>query len=569
MNTANTDSTINDIESNGGMYTKDYLFYFTRPDTYAFEFNILEMPQNIIVNRELCDMSLTILYAYSVDGISFSRYYEDQEYDDFMQTVRDSYSKGFDVCVRLRLETELAKEDSFYESNTDSIYYVRINSILVNTTPIEINKQYVINSNGVTLQNQTQLFNPYANMQSAYELQLASAIAINNMFGHWAYYFKTDPDESTKNVTLKAYQLHNVTSMKKIKISIPDNKFPTNRNIYSEWGIQLADEFNVHILNNTFETAFGKGEIPHTHDYIYFPINGIMYEVNAFYNKRNFMQTTIYNDVILVRYEDNKAVIKGEFEDETLQYTELTLDGGLTVEEELESQTADPNYLNISLLEYFRLQMHKNTQIVNHNLYYNRIKLFDNMYLLSNVPIGETGVSFDCKKTMITNNSLLMFFGLEKITPSREIAYVTTTDGNKIISIQIQKGFLNVSIGGKSIVSTSTITADTRYGLCINLSNIYEYVSLTVAEYDESKQCFKQPLNTDFKQIPIAPISLCLDKLFILGGRTLISNITFDSVTYDCDSIINALTRVTPLPENNILFDKCAVPVSDDKMNIT
>lgn len=546
---------------------KNELFLFTRPDLYIFTFWANELCDTLEIKSETRDMSVFVAWAYSVDeGTSWSRYYlDDIEHEKFIQLIRDAFAKQMLVQVKCRLETKLTKEDSFETSNVEEPYYVRILNVWFNNKPIEIITQYVINATGITLPHKQQLWNPYANMDAAESINAQASLAINHMFGHWVYYFKTEPDEDTKNVTLKSYTLHNVVSMKKIKVSVPNNNFPDSRNIYSEWGIQLPDEFKIHILNDTFQRAFGPDSYPHSHDYLYFPLTGIMYEVNSFFENKNFMYRPLWNEVIVVRYEDDKIVQKNEFEEDTFDYVELTEPGGLTVEEAIESQEADPNYLNMDLLEYFRLKMHKQTEIVNFELVCNRLKLFDNMYLFAAVPQDSIGVSFDCKKTLLDNISINFWFMMEKVTPTRVIWQCLDTNSEMILKLHIDKGMLKLTYKNKVLWGNIDIKPGIRYACSVSLSIMYQYMEMFIYGFDEETGVLSKLLDNPKMDIPTSAYGIA--EFQIMGGKHLISNIGMDSVTYNQDEVKKRLTLVTPESKTNVFFDKAAVPITEDKIN--
>lgn len=559
-----TNSASNKLDDD--MLNNNYLFLFTRPDLYLFTIKIEELIDSITYDIETKDMSYDIAYAYSFDdGHTWSRYYLNEEEDKFLQLVRDYYSKQFNILIKVRLETDLTKEGDYETSNIEDAYFVKVLSFKLNDKDVKIESQYVVNATGITLQKHSQLFDPYANMDAAFNIQEQLAISINHMFGHWVYYFKTEPDEESRNVTLKSYTLHNVIAMKKIKISVPDNKLPDSRNIYSEWGISLPDEFNVHIMNDTFERAFGIGSYPHQHDYLYLPLTGMMYEINSAYENKKFMHKSLWNECVLVKYEDDKIVNKDEYEDDTFDYIELVEDGGLTTKEEEEQQEADPNYLNIKLLEYFRLLLHKQTEIVNYELYNNRLKLFDNMYLFSAVPVNEIGVAFDCKHTLLDNASINFWFGVEKLIPQRCILQCINTNKEKILTLELSKNVLKLTYNKIVLWSSIEIQPNKRYACSISLSNMYQYMELILIDYDESNQSITKIIESI--KIDIPTTAYALDRLELLGGKTLIGNIGLDNVTYSIDDVTKRLTLVTPTTKTNVFFDKAAIPISDQAIN--
>ena len=63
------------------------------------------------------------------------------------------------------------------------------------------------------------LFNPYSNLDCALELYEQTSNSIICMFGIPAFYFRVVPQKDTADYTFKEYVLHNVESVKQIKIN--------------------------------------------------------------------------------------------------------------------------------------------------------------------------------------------------------------------------------------------------------------------------------------------------------------------------------------------------------------
>ena len=549
---------------------KKHIVFFTFPDLRMVIFKLDSFPKDVRVEWTEYTMELEIHYAYSVDdGHSWSRYYEQDEYETFLSLISDAYGKQMEVLVKLRFEAILPDNDRFSYSEQEDPYWIAIDSISVSGKEVVVKSVVVTNVSGFRLPAETQLFDPYANMDNAMNIWENVSKSINHMFGHWVYYFKTDPDDDTRNITLKSYQLHNVVAMKKIKVSVPDNAFPDRRNVYSEWGFALPDEFQCHILVDVFEKAFGKGAFPHTHDYIYFPITGCMYNINAYNMDNQFMWKYIWWECTLVKYEDDKTINKGEYEEETVEYKELLPDTEMQELVEDETEEADPTYLNIKLFEAFREKLHKDTQIVEHSLYQERVKLFDNMYLFSKVPLNDIGVQFDCKHTELSNINITFWVAFERISPTRKIINLVNSHDDNILYISCVKGIIKVTYGTDRIVtleSTKVLDVDKRYGISLNFSLMYQYMELFIIEYDDNSTSIKNEFFDDVKvDVPLTQWDL--EKLQILGGKHLISNIGLYHITFAKEDIIKLLTQVTPDAKESVFFDKAAVPMTDNAMN--
>lgn len=548
---------------------KEHILTFTRPDLRMLIFDLTDFAKEIRIEWIEDRMSVEIMYAYSIDGHTWSRFYEHDEYEKFLSLVSEAYGKQFDVSVKLRIETFLEDEGTENYSVHEEPYFVLIDKVLLNGKDVKIKSVVVTNARGFALPQQKQLFDPYANMDNAVRIWEQSSKAINHMFGHWAYYFKTDPNDDTRNITLKSYQLHNVVEMKKIKISIPDNEFPSMRNVYSEWGFALPDEFQCHILVDVFETAFGKGEFPHTHDYVYFPITGAMYNVNAYNPANDFMYKMLWWECQLVKYEDDKTVIKNEFEEDTIQYNELTPDVEMQELYQEEIEEADPTYLNIKLLEAFREKLSKSCEIVEYPIYVDRLKLNDNMYLCSGVELNDIAVQFDTKHTPLSNVNLSFWLMLERRTPTRKIINLTNAKQENIFDVTCAKGILKVNYGTdrKSTIATEKeLETDVLYGISINLSLMYQYMEFYIIKYDSTNGTIEKEF-LEHQKCDVALTKYDFDKIQIMGGKHLVGQIGLYKMTYTETDIPKILTQVTPDSEECVFFDKAHLPMTENAIN--
>lgn len=100
----------------------------------------------------------------------------------------------------------------------------------------------------------------------------------SDVFGHTVRYYRTEPDARSKDVIFKEYSLFEVVESGDLKVSVPDNEFPTESFNYDIFGMGF-DDFEIHVTDYQFQKSFGDKLRPRIKDYLYFPINNKMYEV--------------------------------------------------------------------------------------------------------------------------------------------------------------------------------------------------------------------------------------------------------------------------------------------------
>ena len=166
----------------------------------------------------------------------------------------------------------------------------------------------VMNNIGAENLSSTSLWNPYSVSQI---MNFANTLAegLNSIFAWEVDYNLTDPDSNGIDYILHEFQLFNIIDMKKVKVLVPDNKFPDNTIKFNQFSLDLFDTFEIHILKDEFKRKFGIDKRPAENDIIFFcQIN------RAFYVKhsqvyRDVMNAGYYYKVILEKYE-TKANIR-------------------------------------------------------------------------------------------------------------------------------------------------------------------------------------------------------------------------------------------------------------------
>lgn len=151
------------------------------------------------------------------------------------------------------------------------------------------------------------LWNPYDITQI---MSYANMIAnqLNSIFAWEVDYHLTDPDSNGIDFILHEYQLFNIIDMQKLKILVPDNKFPDNMVKFNQFSLDLFDTFEIHILKDEFKRKFGIDKRPAENDIIFFcPINRMFYVKHA-QIYRDVMNAGYYYKVILEKYEQKANI---------------------------------------------------------------------------------------------------------------------------------------------------------------------------------------------------------------------------------------------------------------------
>jgi len=211
-----------------------------------------------------------------------------------------TYDMYLKICGQLKDETYIRILIQ------DSIGIVKIHDVATDCYSVTLDLD---NPFEVTICNDN-LFNPYANLDCAIKLQQQMADSIICMFGIPVYYFRVKPDPTTADYTFKEYLLHNIESVKQIKMMIPEGTMPSSNPKFNALDFDWETDWDVEIGKNEFARAFGDGQVPKVRDFIYIPMMKRMWDVNSAYDEKNenLMWISTTWKLSLVKYEDTTNV---------------------------------------------------------------------------------------------------------------------------------------------------------------------------------------------------------------------------------------------------------------------
>ena len=157
---------------------------------------------------------------------------------------------------------------------------------------------------GIRIDCEGGLFRVYDLMGPAISLNRELALTVSEMFGHEVCYFKVSSDKRSKDFVLKEYSLFNVSDVKNVRVVVPNNEFSDNKIMFTPFDMDF-ESFEVHIVKEDFERAFGYCVRPEERDYLYFPLENRMYKVESPYLYKDFMRDGVYYKLNLVKYQES------------------------------------------------------------------------------------------------------------------------------------------------------------------------------------------------------------------------------------------------------------------------
>lgn len=218
------------------------------------------------------------------------------------------------------------------------------------------------------------VFNPYAGLDCALLLQNQLANSVICMLGIPIYYFRVLPQKDTADYTFKEYIMHNVESVKQMKMMIPDGTMPSSKPQFSDLDFDWEVDWDVELSKQQFAQAFGDNAFPKQRDFIYVPMMKRMWEVNSAYDEKNeglLWRPTTWK-LGLIKWNEKTNVEQGDFDDYIDKLVVNTYDNVFAELEENEqtrttatAQVEKPLYAannldNVFLQDSIRKQITKN-----------------------------------------------------------------------------------------------------------------------------------------------------------------------------------------------------------------
>jgi hypothetical protein len=274
--------------------------------TFNTPINFDDIPNIKIYNK--CDEEYpnsSFEYAYSIDSVCWSCFVS---YNDIL------------------LNTVNIKQDLYIKIKVAGV----ISKILVNCCPyttynVVLDSAFKFSYCSTESPN---MYNPYANMSCAVELQKHMTDLVCCMFGIPIYYFRLNPNQGSKDVTFKEYTLMEVEPPKQIKLMVQDGLMPSSKPEFNDFGLDWQTDWETEIGKTMFATAFGQNAQPMEGDFIYIPMMKRMWQVSGAYEEKKeaLMWNATTFKVSLVKYEERGNVDLGNLDDMVNSFVKNTYD---------------------------------------------------------------------------------------------------------------------------------------------------------------------------------------------------------------------------------------------------
>ena len=246
-----------------------------------------------ILDAEGKDMTETNMYSWSSDGVCWTSWVN---YKTYLRIAKNIES---DFYLRILISSSIGK-------------------VVINGMETKCYSICLYNSNPF-LEDfcSTNLFNPYMGLDCALQLQQQLSDSVVCMLGIPIYYFRVLPQQDTADYTFKEYVMHNVESVKQMKMMIEDGAMPSSKPQFSDLDFDWETDWNAELSKTAFATAFGDTAFPKQRDFIYVPMQNRMWEVNSAYDEKNegLMWHSTTWKLGLIKWNEKTNVEQGNFDE--------------------------------------------------------------------------------------------------------------------------------------------------------------------------------------------------------------------------------------------------------------
>ncbi len=338
---------------------------------------------------------ISVSYNYSIDGNVYQPTNFTTLSDLLIHLINNQLLQtlaNFDIY--LSFTYAISQSETATDFSTFTLDSISFNGQKIFDFAVEIGRMF---EQTIVRTSNNKILNPYKYNDNAKKLYEELSIGINQMFGFDVIYFRTESVNEKRSIVFKTYDLNNVISVKKFKLSIKDNEIPEALEKFDELGFDFQNELVVHIVKHEFEKVFGIGQKPNSNDYIYLPLTDKMYQLNAPYDPRTFMQFSPFWEIMTTKY-DKRSVVVGHNDDELHKVDELIdfTSNYLIDEEQLELADAVKDY-NLANNIKFSEENLEVTESIHKPFENGQLNLYS--FSTINVKAGDVAKTYQFKQT--------------------------------------------------------------------------------------------------------------------------------------------------------------------------
>jgi len=238
---------------------------------------------------------------------------------------------------------------------------------------------------------------------------------VSEIFGWDVDYHLTDPDGNGIDKYVHEYTLKNIVDMKRIKIIVPENKFPIESVIINQFNLDFFDTFQIHIMKDEFKNNFGITRRPAQDDILYICEANMLYYVKHAQAFKDIMNSATYYKLVLEKYELRTDIrnLNKDSKDSIESLTDNTTIESLFGKDIYDEDTKISNKLQTkpTTMDFIRYKIYKDVGFVKENIMISDFEVSKSNYDLSHSKLkGKTAIDYKVSDTLIKSDNRSFVF---------------------------------------------------------------------------------------------------------------------------------------------------------------
>jgi len=398
---------------------------------------------------------------------------------------------------------------------------------------------------------------------------------VSEIFGWDVDYHLTDPDGNGIDMYVHEYTLKNVIDLKKIKVIVPENKFPVESIIINQFNLDLFDTFEIHIMKDEFKNKFGITRRPSEDDILYICEANMLYYIKHAQAFKDIMNAATYYKIILEKYE-YKTNIRNTLAESKLQIEELT--NNTTIEslfdnemKKEEDKIANKEQFKPTTMDFIRHHVDKNVLYEKILLNLDEFIPVKSVYNFKNTTEQKVVVNYKKSDSLIKsdNRNFMFWFNFNneynmeegRISNNHIKAYNITKNKkhifldnyNKLTQngyiIYYKDDILSIKINKNVYTVKEKLLTNIWYICSINLNQKTQQIDINIYRRDGEINIIMVNPNTYHREIVKQSDTNKLNELFSLGYKA-ITNIQ-DQKNKNIILVANKIYDIEPQDINN------------------
>ena len=377
---------------------------------------------------------------------------------------------------------------------------------------------------------------------------------MNDFAGIPVMYYRTLPDQNTKDVMLNEYSIHNVVECKEINV-VAEN-LPDLIPAFNDYSAISLEKFEIFIDYQYFKKAFGKDAKPRIEDRIFLKIYNILYYVHSAYLMNGVRERSLTWVLSLLVHDETQNLQTdshlNQFKDMTLTKEDLFADvmfaemeNAANTDQTRKTKKTDLHTFISDLVSFIPEKITSNGHIVASNFY--RVKKGTFMRDGVSHPVTSPNIGYRKYDTVAGVYGISMLFRYKEGVDCELLK-------NDTYGISIVAG--RIVVKGVTMTGGPLLDPDVWYGMVINVYDTNCEVSIW-----KFKSTFRTREDTSMEMVTTQFLTVkkfFMNKVVVGVGEFDMSNLRIWKIPVPTEYQSFVLTSAfVEKPEKCYLIDNC------------